>query len=214
MDEKTLKAPPIALVVLAVVACAAPIIGGQYPTDGLPLEPGVRALVEALLGGGELALATFLLLMAPCAAVLALHATRSRVIQLPTLRVLYWLFPAIALMGCTLLWTKFAFIGWQTWTVWLAATLPLFAVCAVGGRVRGPRTLLWAVTVGCAVTAAKGIGEYAQMRALDPGWRIFGSWINPNELAVVMLIGLFLAMGLMLTSERNGRIVRDRKSVV
>jgi O-antigen ligase/tetratricopeptide (TPR) repeat protein len=214
MAEKTLKTTPISVIVLAAVGAAAPIIGGQYPTEGLSLEPGTQAFFEGLLGGGQLALMTHLLLIAPCAGVLMIHALRSRVIQLPTLRVLYWLFPTMALMGCTLLWTKFAFVAWQSWVVWLAATLPLFAVCALAGRVQGPRILVWAVAMGCALAAAKGIGEYAQMRALDPGWRIFADWTNPNELAVVMLIGLFLSMGLMLTSARIPRLVAGAATVL
>lgn len=214
MAQKTLRTRPISVIVLAAVAGAAPVIGGQYPTEGLSLEPGTKAFLEGLFGGGQLALTTHLFLIAPCAGLLAIHALRSRVIQLPALRVLYWLFPTMGLMGCTLLWTKFAFVSWQSWTVWLAATLPLLAVCALAGRVQGPRILVWAVAMGCALAAAKGIGEYAQMRAVDPGWRIFADWTNPNELAVVMLIGLFLSMGLILTSGRVPRLLAGAATIL
>ncbi len=194
------------LVVLASATFLAPIVGGKVAPDPLPMPPGFGALFGSVAGGGEApALATAVLGTLTLSAYVWQHAAR-RVVQLP--------FPPMAFSSGLLALMATASIAFSSFRLqsvasaaqWILYVLAFLAVVACAGRGRGPVVLLCSLVAGCAVVAALGILEYAQTRAVDPSWRVFSSWTNPNALAGMLLIGFFASLGLLATQERLGRL--------
>ena len=70
------------------------------------------------------------------------------------------------------------------------------------GRKQGPLWIIGAVFAGSGVVALRGIIEYSEMKAIDPTWRIFAGWVNPNATAVVLMIGLLCGLGLVSRLQR------------
>lgn len=197
------KRPSWRLCALALMAFLIPVIGGQIPTEPQPLAEGFGPLVQALTGGGELPQLTYALLALIPVLVLAITLWRKRVIQVPHIRVTALIAIFLGLLGASIAVSSFRFNSAQAWVTWLGYGAAFLAVPCVAGRRSGPVLLCAALSGGCGLAGAKAIAEYAQMRATDPSWRVFGDWVNPNALASILTIGLLLSLALMLVWERQ-----------
>lgn len=193
-----------AQVALAIALFGAPLIGGQIAVETMPLREGY---LQGVLGGPELPRAAHALLGLLAVGTLGAYSLCRRVHQAPRFRVAFALVVLLGLIGASIGYSDWKWVSLQTALEWGSYAAIFYAVIAVSGRERGVRLLLGAFTAGCAVAALKGVSEYGQMRAQDPSWRIFADWVNPNALAGVLLLGLFVSIGLMLTSERLGAII-------
>ena len=85
---------------------------------------------------------------------------------------------------------------------WLVALGGLVALVALMGRGQGPPFLLAAITVAGGLLAMRGIMEYSAMKSIDPNWRIFGGYQNPNALAGVLAACVPVSVGLTSTLKR------------
>lgn len=65
----------------------------------------------------------------------------------------------------------------------------------------GYDALLWAHVCAVSLVAALGLNEYlTNLRGGNPGWRVFGGFVNPDFLAGYLLLAIPAALGLFLTS--------------
>lgn len=184
--------------ILAVVA------GGRLSTGQSVVEPGIGAVLDVIWSGdGAPVLAHAVAGSLACLA-LGLTLWNRRVVQTPSLRFFVALAVFFGLLVVSVLVSRFAAASLQSLLEWVSYAVVLAAVIATTGRRTGPEILLWTLAGASAFLAARGILEYATQA--DPSWRIFGGWVNPNALAGILLIGLFPALGLMISNERVARL--------
>ncbi len=191
---------PVSLALLVAAAALAPIFGGQYASDQLPLMPG--GLFSAILGSGETPTLTNALIAVLVIAAGVMLLLRRRVLQIPnqTLGALTPLF--VFVLAASVLASSFRSVSIVTFAEWATYGIAFFTAVAATGRERGPKLVCLAIFAGCVVVALRGLSEYGQMRSIDPTWRIFGGWVNPNATAAMLLVGLFLGLGETLNRER------------
>ncbi len=187
------------LIILCVAAFLAPLIGGQVflgaqvPDGGFLTSlrsPALPMTAHAIIAG--LALVSLLALL-----------SQRKVVQLPSPYVLLPLVGVIFSFGLASGASAFRSVSWALWLEWIGMASALVATVAVAGRDKGPRILMWAILAGSGLTAIEGILEYASIRAVDPSWRIFATWVNPNALAGMLLVGVLVGLSLSVAEEER-----------
>ena len=208
---KRITAPQI---LLAIAAFLIPLIGGQISSDqALPLNPGLGSLLRSMLGGPvfqgfETPLLSHFLIGLLIAAAMAVSLFQRAVIQLPNAKLTGTLIGFFGLLVLSVGLSEFRFVSMATLGEWLLYALTLFASVAILGRRQGPILVLTALFVGICVVALYGIGlEYREMRTLDPNYRIFGGWVNPNATAGILIIGLLIGAGLVPTFQKGAALL-------
>jgi len=185
-----------------VVLFLAPIIGGQISTQAMPIEQGFGAWLQGVLGGPEIPLSTFAVLTVPLLAILSVKLWREQVLQTPHVRLVFALNLLLALGLISVLHSRFKAVSMEVLLIFLGSVLAYALVPMVLGRRNGPVAALTGLSAGCTITALKGISEYADMRSVDPTWRVFADWVNQNALAGMLILGLFASIGLAATARR------------
>lgn len=184
------------MILLALAAFLAPILGGQLPI-AQPVAPGLAGLVASMwkntAGAGD---AHFLIGL-PVVVAFLIAAFGRNVLQVPQPRItaLMGIFAALLLFSTLL--SNYKFVSLQVVTEWLTYIAGFFGVVTLAGRTRGPKVIAIAIFAGCLVVALLGIVEYKS--EIDPNWRIFSTWMQPNALGGMLLIGVFLGLGLSFT---------------
>ncbi len=201
-------------ILVAIGAFLIPLLGGQISTDqAMPVEPGLGALLRAMLGGPllqgfEVPLFSHLAIMVPIALGLALSLGQRSVIQLPNIRLMGLIVAFFGLLFISTGLSAFKFVSMAALAEWLTYALALFACVAVLGRDVGPRVVLTSLFVGICCLALYGIGvEYQQMRATDPNVRIFAGWVNPNATAGIFSIGIAIGTPILLLADRVPKLL-------
>lgn len=190
--------PP--LVLLLISAFLAPIAGGFVPTDSQMILPGQSALVLALKGDATVPLLAHALIALPMLVALVWVYLERRVLQVPNQKLLI---PLVCLVGLTTVsigFSQFPSAAVPAALEWLTYGGALVAGVAIVGRRSGALMVLSTVFVSCVVLALRGLVEYGSQP--DKTWRIFGGWIGPNALAAMLLIGLFVGLGLVVSQNR------------
>ena len=190
------------LVLAAVSLFLAALLGGQVPVDAQPLDPGTPAWLAALLGGPEAPVLSWAWFALFGLGALAICAASHRVLQLPktSIGVTAVLFAALLVLAVPT--SPFRMAAVVALVGWLLALSGLWIAVAVAGRSTAPRFLLAALWAGTVVQACIAVLEYGSMRAVDPSWRVFGTWVNPNALAALLQIGWLLGLALLATAAR------------
>lgn len=168
--------------------------GGRVSFDFGELPPGAwpyEAFVTRLVPGPAVFLLTFLISIA---AVLSI--ARKSVILLPEPRILLcafalWLFVALSILGST--YGHASMIEAAKWSLYLLTLLATVALC---GRTTGTTALAAVIVAASGLLAIDGIAEYLSMAETEPGFRIFGGWMNPNALASVLSLAFPLSIAL------------------
>lgn len=202
-----MKKPPLPLALVGLSMFLAPWIGGQITLEAQQLQAGWQPFLSGVWAGSELPGFAHALIAGLAFAALAVTFWREKAIQTPTIKVGIPIAALIVCLGGSILLSSFKFISVQVWLEWTAYGAAFFAVVSSCGRGTGPKMVLAAIVLGSTLTAIRGLLEYGQMRGIDPSWRIFAGYNNPNALATMMLIGLFCAMGLILNTDRVGKLV-------
>lgn len=187
---------------LAVAAFLAPVIGGHVSTDARPLFEG---LIGEILGGGGLPLTARFLVGALVIAAFGL-ALRNRVVQIPNLRLLALLTALLFVFGATVLITDFRSVAFREWQSWLLYASTFLATITIAGRQKNVRLLLAVIGTAVSIVALKGIGEYVQIMAQEPTYRIFADWNNPNAVASLFILGSLVLLGLAAAEEGRNRL--------
>lgn len=188
---------------LAIGLALAVVIGGQVVLTPLPWPAGGWA--EGALGGLELPMNARWLTALFFVAAFTLAWFRHRIVQIPVVPVVGCLGVFCGLVLASVAQSAFPMASFQFGLEWLTYGLALGAVVAVVGRGGGPRALLWVTVAAATLVAAKGTMEYAGMRAIEPTYRIFAGWNNPNALAGILVLASPLATGLAITAQRAER---------
>ena len=189
---------PQSLLILA--ALLAPIFGGYVASDATAVDPG--ALLTAMGEGGAPILQHALLALPVFVALVALLLSR-RVQQIPNPYVAGTLALLVASLAPSVAISPYRAISLNVWIEWTAYAVAFFAAVSGLGRRLGPLALLGAVALGTAWIARIGVFEYLGTRAIDPTWRIFCNWNNPNAAAAMLVLGFLCALGLPRARERS-----------
>jgi len=199
---------------LALGAFLIPLLGGQISTDqALPLNQGMGPLLVSMLGGPftqgfETPLLSHLIIGSLFAAALSISLIQRSVVQLPNILLMALLMAFFGILALSVGLTEFRFVSIAAMGEWLLYALALFTAVAVCGRQDGPRLILAAFYIGVAVLAMYGVGfEYRDMRAIDPGYRIFIGWVNPNATAGILILGFMIGLGLFSTVDRTIKLL-------
>ncbi|MBC8065642.1 MAG: O-antigen ligase family protein [Chlorobia bacterium] len=210
-EIKTYTAPQV---MLSIAAFLIPIIGGQISTDqAQPLGPGFGSLIKSILGGPftqgmETPIFSHLAIGLLVAAAMAISLAQRSVIQLPNIKLTGAMVGFFGLLFISVGLSEFRFVSMATLGEWLLYALTFFTAVAVLGRNDGPKLILGSLFVGVSVLALCGIGvEYQEMRALDPSYRIFAGWVNPNATAGIFLSGLVIGLGLIPSLQRGAALL-------
>jgi len=197
----TRSLPMVAGWVTAAVATVIAILAGGYiPTDPATLPQSL--LGAALFGPGELPQVTRAIVAALVLGPYAWLLYKNRVVAIPTVRIM----GAVGVLGLCLvaasLMSPYRYPALVSLAQWLVALGGLVALVALMGRGQGPPFLLAAITVAGGLLAMRGIMEYSAMKSIDPNWRIFGGYQNPNALAGVLAACVPVSVGLTSTLKR------------
>jgi O-antigen ligase len=175
-----------------------PIMGGAIPIDPIPLAgpEAIKAIFEGSAGAATMSQAILALLVA-VAGLLAF--ARQRVWVLPQNRVLYLVMTLGVLFMVSTFFSQFKSHSGAATLYFLSLLLVFLVAIAVLGRIEGPKLAMAALASGTAIISLLGIREYATQ--IDPNWRIFSLWMNPNALAGMLVIGLFCGIGVSMATE-------------
>jgi len=189
----------IPLLILCIGLFLAPIIGGQIRVDSgfSLLNSGIGAIIDGEWAMGALAvLASFMLI--PLIMSIALR----KVQHVPSWHL--WV-PLSLFLGSFILsgaWSDFPQASQDMIVQWCVYGAAFFSVVAVVGRKQGLSAAIGCIIGGATIAATRGILEYSSMKTIDPTWRIFGGWINPNALAGMLVLSLILTLGMLGNQER------------
>lgn len=202
LDTQTsqLKALSGSIIAVAIGLVLAILLGG---TIGLgTYRPYENGFMSALLSGTEVPLAQHVLIALFFVVPLGIAFARRRVLVLPPSAVTIAGFYLAILLLATTGQSAFRAISWITVSEWFLVAASFLAVVVVAGRTAGPKLLLGAIAAGTVLVALIGLREFANMKALDPNWRIFAGWMNPNALAGILVLGIFPCVGGLVTARR------------
>lgn len=167
------------------------ILGGKVK---VVLEPSGGFMADLLSAGSSL-VAHHLVSLFFLAGILV-YTFREKVIALPSRWVLFPLIAFLVVVQVSILFSRFPFASFQAWHMWVNYAFALLAVVTTCGRGKPLIGALIAWFLGVVVVAAWGIQEYGTMRALDPSWRIFSTYMNPNVLAGILGMAVPVALSL------------------
>lgn len=187
---------------LLIAAFLTPLMAGQLSLDALPLIGGLGSVVGTLVGGPEAPLLSHALLAFLVVASLVTTLLGRRIVQVPNNTVGGLLLIFLALIAVSPALSSFKAISVAAAVEWLAFGVAFYAAVACLGRRTGPFLIVGAIFGGCVLLALLGLAEYGANKGIDPHWRIFALWNNPNALAVMLLVGFVAGLGLLLLQER------------
>jgi len=194
------------LILLAVAAFLAPLIGGQIATDALSLDPSANSLVMAVLGSPEVPTLSHAILTLLCSIAIIILLWQRKIVQVPNNTVSGLLVILFGIIAASVGYSEFRSTSIPAALEWLAYGTAFYAVVAGTGRQRGPLILLSAMFAGCVLLALLGIQDYGANKAVDPTWRIMPQWVGPNALAAMLMIGFFIGLGLAIVTDRLASI--------
>lgn len=189
-----IRTPAPSVILLALAAFLAPLIGGQVPNDVSVLEPGYVPTVQSLFKGQEIGTLQHALVALIVFAAFAYLVFKRKIIQIPHHAISGGVAALIALLIASVFMSDYRWVSQTTLAEWIIYGIALVACVAGLGRREGPVAILGALATGSTLLALIGLAEYANMRSLDPTWRIFGTWNNPNANAGMLLIGSLVSL--------------------
>lgn len=202
-----MKKPSVALVLIVLAAFCAPLMGGVLSLDTQAVMPGFANLLYLAFASTDLpAVSHAVISVLVIGAGIAVLVSR-KVIQVPNPKVYGGVLLFLGVLLASVLNSVAKAQSLQSLGEWLVYGLALFAVVASVGRRDGPTAVVASIFLGVVFLARNGIVEYKQNSAVDSTWRIFAGWQQPNALAGILTIGIFLGIGLTLTQKRVWALV-------
>lgn len=186
----------------------APWLGGQLKVSPLPIEPGFGGWFGGLFGP-ELPTSAHLVLGLFFTVAMSITLLGRKVVPVPQAPIVTAAFLLViaALLGISQ--SEFRWLSVIALVEWMLYIVAFAAVVATSGRKEGGKLYLAAFGAGVTLLALRGILEFGQMRGIDPSWRIFAGWIQPNALATMLVLGIFALLGLGPVTDRvAGLLVR------
>lgn len=181
------------ILILAAVLFLLPLAGGALRIDATPIT-----LADYLADFPHPKIwptGSHFLLALPILILLAITWWQKRVVPLPKPTITMALGVFVLTLALSLSVSNYKYQTLTAFLEWSCVAAMLVTVVALAGRERGPRGLISALAVGSLISALMGIREFATMRSMDPNWRVFGGWFQPNIYAGMLVIGVFAATG-------------------
>ncbi|MCE9558509.1 MAG: O-antigen ligase family protein [Armatimonadetes bacterium] len=198
-----MKIEKICLILVLLGLAIAPLLGGQLSVDPLVNKLADGEVFRALYTGPELPILQHLIIGSFFLIPLGLFLAFRRVIPTPYWRIMASVSWLSILLLFSLSVSDFKAASAVSVAEWGCYAGALYAIVVSLGRNRGPRLALSALAIGVILVGLIGILEYRDNRPIDPNWRIFAGWINPNALAGMLLLGLFPAISLSQSAEER-----------
>lgn len=168
----------------AVLFCGQPLIDAQSGGGFGAILAGSlevirlnRALCGFFIFGG---LAVFLL------------TQNSPVLPKPKMQIA--LVSLLAVLGFSVLLNPYVSQGIDNWLNWAVAFGAMLLALGSVGRKEGPELALTVVLGAGSFIALKGVWEYLAIRDVEPTYRIFAGWSNPNAAAGLFLLLIPIAL--------------------
>ena len=200
---------PQALLILA--ALLAPVFGGYVASDSTTVGP--EGLLAAM-GDGQVPLLQHALLALPIFGALVFLLLQRRVQQIPHPYVAGALMLLVVALAPSVAGSSYRAVSVNVWMEWVAYAVAFLAAVSGLGRRVGPMAVLAAAALGTAWIARVGVFEYLEMRRIDPTWRVFCNWSNPNAAAGMLVLGFLCALGLPRLKERSADLLANLGVVV
>ncbi len=194
-----MKKPTAPQALLILAAFLAPVFGGYVASDQTVVDP---SNLLGSMGEGYAPILQHALIALPVFVALILLLVARRVQQIPHPYVAASLMLLVAGLGPAVAVSQYRAVSVNVWVEWAAYAVAFLAAVSGLGRRLGPKALLGAVFVGSVWVALRGIREYGDMRSIDPTWRVFAGWSNPNATAAMLTLGFFCGLALLGTKER------------
>ena len=192
-----MKPAHLTIILVAVSAFLAPLLGGQINVETIPMLDGLK-----FINPPEIPFLSHAILALPAVIALCYIVAKRKIIQVPSTTLSILWVGYVGLIVVSLLFSKFRSASIPAVLELGMVSTALFATVAGVGRRRGPRIVLQALMAGATIVALIGLFEYRDMKSIDPSWRIFASWCEPNASASLFVIALFVGIGLTITSDR------------
>lgn len=182
-----LRRPEFVLLLAAVVLAA--VAGGQtlaMPLAGWSLSAALAGdasavrMTRAVLG---------LLVFGGCTWVFL----TCRSIVLPKFKMQVALGALVGLSLASVVFSSFVAQSLDAWLNWPLYAAALLLAAAASGRISGPLVVLGAAAGAAGIVGLRGVLEFNDIRAIEPTYRIFAGWSNPNAVASLFILGLPLA---------------------
>jgi O-antigen ligase len=203
--DRPLKLPSAPQAVLLVAVLLAIVSGGQVSSDSQPLT--ASPMLGALMGDPAVPLMTVAVIALLVAIAGSMALLQRRVIQFPAAPLAMALGLFTATIVASMSWSSFRAVSLGAAMPWVTYAAIFFVGVMVLGRQSGPRWLFTATATGGTLLAIRGILEYGDMKPVDPTWRIFAGWVNPNATGAILMLTLFSALALVPLSGRLGRLL-------
>lgn len=181
---------------LTTAATLIPFLGGNLANDAEGLESGYVATMRSLFRGSEIATLQHALLALLVIGAFVFLVVKRKIVQVPNVRISAPLAALFALLLGSVFMANYHWISQTALAEWSVYFVALVVAVAGLGRRNGPMGVIVGLAASSGIVGLLGILEYSSMRSIDPTWRIFAGWNNPNALAGMMLIGFFLNLGL------------------
>lgn len=183
------------LLLLALLCVGSVFMGGMLAAGGATLAPGFGTSFLAALGGQDLPTYSHALLGLLIGAGCVWMVATRKVIQLPQNRVLAPLLTFMGLVALSVLISQFKGPSLAAAAEWILYALAFLFASAAMGRKQGPYLVVLVLFGSILYMASLGLREW---KTSPEGWRIFALW-TPNTQAGVQIIGIFLALGLLIS---------------
>jgi len=194
--------PNLVIILLSIGVFLIAFTGGGLPNDITSLGPGVGSLVAAIVHGSDAPLASHFLVALPFLVCLLYCVIRNKVVLLPQPNLLIGIAIFFFIAFISIFESRFISDSLLALSQIVCYGLAFFAIITGVGRKQGPITLVQSYVFASTVVSIFGIEEWLQSRAIDPTWRIFSNWSNPNALAIMLAVGLLLGIGLSIRCDR------------
>ncbi len=185
------------LLLLLIAAFLSPIIGGSVTSTPMPFASPLGMITgdPASPAGTRFFLSLFVL------GSLAFSLFRMRSVPIPRGRIGLFLSVMLGALAFAAVISSFQAQSLEALLGWYLIVAAFFASIAAAGRIQGPTAICALVAGAGGITALRGIMEYADRAGVEPGYRIFGNWNNPNALAA--LLAILIPVGLSLIVQKS-----------
>ena len=197
-----MKRPPFGVLSLAIGSALSALLNGRYPMDVGQFEGGsfsLSTLWENAPFFGHCLVFWFFLIP-----LLQAIMTR-KVVHVPSIKISGWIAVFAGLLGASLIVSSFVSVSVLNFVEFAMMIGAFYAVTSSAGK----KQSLWIIGgwfAGITLVALIGLREYADMKAIDPTWRIFANQHNPNQAGALIATGLVLGLPLLHSGDRINKL--------
>lgn len=201
----SLRVDPL-LIVLGLLCIGCTFMGGMIATLPQPLPPGLGSALASALGGQDVPTFSHAVLGLLVGAGCVWMVLSRRVVLLPQTRILAPLLLFIGLIAASVMISRFQAASLTSASEWILYVLSFLFAAGAMGRNKGPLAITGILFGSILYLATLGIHE---SRTSPDGWRIFALW-TPNTQASIQIVGIFLALGLLVSKTGMQRKQEER----